>query len=146
MTIVAYKDGVMAADKQTTSANMGMTVTKIRRLHGGSLAGASGNASMCRRLIQWVDAGGDPKDYPDGKHECIVLVVRPGGHIHLFDEGPTPIDIEDSYVAIGSGRDFAMAAMYMGASAEEAVAVASHFENNCGRGIDTLSLRDAAPA
>jgi len=50
----------------------------------------------------------------------------------------------DSYMAWGSGSDFARAAMAMGAKAEQAVRVASRFSIDCGLGVDALTPEDVA--
>ena len=42
--------------------------------------------------------------------------------------------------AIGSGRDYALAAMYLGKNAKEAVQVAAHFDNYTGSNIDEVAL------
>lgn len=39
---------------------------------------------------------------------------------------------------MGSGRDFAIAAMHCGKTAREAVEIASLYENGCGNGVDVL--------
>lgn len=42
--------------------------------------------------------------------------------------------------AIGTGRDYARAAMHLGRNAVEAVQVAILFDENCGNGVDTLTF------
>jgi ATP-dependent protease HslVU (ClpYQ) peptidase subunit len=42
-------------------------------------------------------------------------------------------------MAIGSGRNYAMAAMYLGKTAAEAVAVAAALDSSVGCGITTLT-------
>jgi ATP-dependent protease HslVU (ClpYQ) peptidase subunit len=49
--------------------------------------------------------------------------------------------VEDPFMAWGSGRDFALGAMAMGATAREAVAVACRFNVYCGNGIDAFDLK-----
>jgi hypothetical protein len=57
-----------------------------------------------------------------------------------YEQDCLPYEIEDKKYAIGSGRDFAIGAMEMGASAEEAVLVASKYEVSCGNSVDILDL------
>lgn len=144
MTIVAYKDGVLAADKQCCDAGMARTVTKIRRLKDGRLAGASGNSSMCRRMLDWIDDGADISKHPDTKDQCNVLVVNLDGSLDLYDEGAAAIKLEDPFAAIGCGRDYALGAMACGASAVKAVDIACRFDIHCGQGVDMLRLRQNA--
>lgn len=140
MTCIAYKDGVLAADKQSTDSGMARTVTKISRLKNGRLVGAAGNSSMCRLLIEWLESGAVVDKFPDGKHECQLLVVNLDGSLHFYDEGPVPIPIEDEYTAIGHGRDYAIGAMACGASSVKAVDVACKYDSYCGNGVDVLRL------
>jgi ATP-dependent protease HslVU (ClpYQ) peptidase subunit len=70
-----------------------------------------------------------------------MTVVNRDGSVMRY-EGAWPIPIEDRQFAMGSGRDYARAAMHLGCSAAEAVAVACEFDENCGNGIDTLVFLD----
>lgn len=145
MTIIAWDGETLAADKQSTFANMRVTATKINRMPNGSLFAASGETSMCKALRYWYENGADLDKWPDKDKACSVLVIEKGPRILYYDAGPHPVEIEERFCAMGSGRDYAIAAMYLGHSAREAVALASHFDASCGRGIDELKL-DEAPA
>lgn len=147
MTVICFKDGVMAADKQSTYDSLAHTTTKIRRFGDGSIGGCAGATTICRALLEWYSNGADPKEYPDKESECYMLVVKPGGEILFYDKSSVPAVFEDEFIAIGSGRDFAVAAMDMGGSAEDGVRMAIKWSTSCGRGIDVLRLDgiDAAP-
>lgn len=136
MTIVAWDGKTLAADKQSTNVGYGHTITKIFRVPGGRV-GFSGAASHSLALLQWFKDGRDPLTYP--KHD------DPAGALFLPDEGgawgyggPYPEKYEDKFIAQGCGRDYALAAMYLGKSAREAVEVACALDVNCGCGIDVL--------
>ncbi|OBR52335.1 hypothetical protein A6456_10570 [Paraburkholderia tropica] len=68
------------------------------------------------------------------------MVVRNDGTVWLYGCSAYPFQMEDPFHAIGSGRDFAMAAMWLGKTAVQAVHVASQFCSGCGMGIDALEL------
>jgi hypothetical protein len=51
---------------------------------------------------------------------------------------------EDDFVAVGSGRDYAMAAMALGHTARVGVEIASRFDPGTGNGVDELQFRIAA--
>lgn len=142
MTIVCFKGGILAADKQSTFAGLGWRTTKIRRMPDGSIAGAAGDTGVCRALMNWYESGADLESYPDKKNKCSLLVVGVDGKVWLYDGTPHPIEIEDKVYAMGSGRDYAVAAMHLGCSAKEAAEVACLFDTSCGRGIDVLRLED----
>jgi ATP-dependent protease HslVU (ClpYQ) peptidase subunit len=46
----------------------------------------------------------------------------------------------ESFHALGSGRDFALAAMYLGKNAREAVEIAMEFDLETGKGVDCLEV------
>lgn len=147
MTVIAYRDGMMAADRQgfcgSTKAN---TATKIgRRDSDGALIGASGNASLCAALLRWFldgEQGERPKIDFDKDNNAGALVVRPNGAVEIHDVwGWHPC--EGPYHATGCGSDFALAAMEMGASAERAVEVTIKLEAYTGGGVDVVCLGKA---
>ena len=141
MTVIAYKDGIMAADKRAVNVGLNRTVTKIKKIHG-NLVGVCGDADKIAMLFDWLERGGDPKDYPEFQKTDYsgLLVITPFKDIWKFESQPLPIVIEDSFFAMGSGRDYAITAMHMGATAIEAVKVACEFDVSCGNGVDVISL------
>jgi hypothetical protein len=143
MTVIAYDGRTLAADKMGDAGGLRRTPTKIRRFDGG-LFGSSGSASRGAEMFEWIVAGADPSTVPAYQlsHDNyeVVMIVRNDGTAWQYACSPHPIRIEDPFHAIGSGRDFAIAAMYLGHDARTAVAVASQFDSGCGMGIDTLEL------
>lgn len=138
MTVIAWDGKTLAADKQSTFCGLPRTTTKVHRAKDGSLIGATGTTAVCAALRIWYDAGAVKADFPDKDKEATLLVAKPDGTLLLWDSNPTPIVIEDKFHAIGSGRDFAIAALHLGHSAREAVEVACKYDVYCGRGIDEL--------
>lgn len=142
MTIIAWDGKTLAADKAATNCGYLRTVTKIYRVPSG-LVGFAGDGSRAFALLQWFRDGCDPAKYPafqasDDAVGCLHIGLdgRASGYSHT----PFPEFHEDRFDAIGSGRDYALAAMYLGHSAERAVEVAVALDNGCGNGIDTLEL------
>lgn len=144
MTVIAYKDGILAADKQSTWGGLGYRTRKIKRLGNGSLVGCAGNSAICRQLIDWIEEGAEPELFPDDKNECHMLLVRPNGTVWLYDGKPRAIELEEEFVAFGSGKEYAIATMHLGFDARRAVEVACHYDRSCGKGIDALELGPAA--
>lgn len=141
MTVIAWKDGVLAADKRSTDGSLARTTTKIDRAPNGALMGGTGNSSVCRELRDWWIAGADVAKWPTKGTDATLLVIELGGRALLYWDGPVPVELEDGFIAIGSGSDFATAAMHLGKSAREAVEVACLFCTSCGNGIDELALQ-----
>lgn len=143
MTVIAWDGKTLAADRMGDASGLKRTTTKIRRFDGG-LFGSSGAASRGAEMFAWIAAGADPDSVPAFQlvpdDYQTVMVVRNDGTVWLYGCSAYPFQMEDPFHAIGSGRDFAMAAMYLGHDARAAVAVASQFCSGCGMGIDTLEL------
>lgn len=143
MTVIAWDGRTLAADKRGVAAGYGFTVTKLFRTELG-LVGVDGYFDSCLELVEWIRSGANPSEHPDSqkdeKRYSYAVLITPDKKILRYECGPLPIKVEEKFYACGSGRDYALAAMYMGATAEKAVAVASHFDTECGNGIDTLEF------
>jgi hypothetical protein len=132
MTTIAYRDGVMLGDTRSYGLNDRTPVgrkTKVHRLTDGTLVGASiavfGGAEL---LLRWVADGmrNMPGDWaPDfGERGFEVMVARPSGEVVMFDESLCPCAVEAPFFAVGSGKQYALAALHLGHSLHEAVALA----------------------
>lgn len=141
MTVICWDGRTLAANKRVSFGTSIATTTKIHRIDG-MLVGCAGGAAEGRACVQWVRDGMDRSQYPSVQKEdpCSFLVILPNGAIHYYSKAPDPLVIEDKTFAIGSGSEYADAAMYLGKSAREAVEVAIALDSGCGNGIDTLEL------
>ena len=139
MTVIAWDGRTLAADKAAVDNGTIRTLTKIRRGRNGELMAAAGSSQMSERLYVWYMAGADADKFPDNEAKCSFLVIQKDGKQLLFDGGPFPDVYEDKFIAIGSGRAFAIGAMAVGADARQAVEIAIQWCEGCGKGIDTLS-------
>lgn len=143
MTTICFKDGILAADRQATHHDSAFfAVTKIHRING-CLVGGAGSADVYQSMINWFQEGAKDEDFPSIQSEtndATMVVISPDGRVMVYDRTPHPVIIENEFFALGSGRDFALAAMHLGCSAEEAVKVASMFDTNSGNGVTVLKL------
>jgi len=141
MTIIAWDGITLAADKRAVINGLSRTLTKIFRLKNGDLFGACGDMTYCLQMLEWVQNGMKPEDFPKEQRDkddwqvCVVIIE---GVLHLFERTPYAIVFEDTFYACGSGRDYAIAAMHLGKTAKEAVEVACIFDTGCGNGVDEL--------
>jgi len=143
MSVVAYRDGVLAADSRAYGgkwcASPGAK-RKIHRLEDGTRIGiTSGIVGMPERFLAWLAAGADPKAWGEGAPDLRALIIKPGGEVFLVDDGlhfSGPIECE--FYAIGSGGDFALGAMAAGMPAREAVGIACQFDQHCGGPVTVL--------
>ena len=147
MTVIAWDGNTLAADKLACFGATKGTVTKIHRVHG-FLLGITGNLSMGMEILEWFKAGAIPKDYPTGNRDvntgASLILVKPDKTVWKYESTPHPFRVEGAFCAFGSGDESAMIAMECGCDARRAVEVASKYNTECGNGIDTLNLSDAA--
>lgn len=137
MTVIACDGRTMAADGLTV---VGWTITdfdtvKVERLSDGRIVGTTGNSADNPKFVRWLAGGGDkPK-----LEEFAALVLHPCGKLEWFgcDCEPVPSLAPQ---AVGCGKDFALAAMDAGLSAEESVKVACKRSTHCGGTITVLSI------
>lgn len=157
MTVVAWDGSTLAADKRTSYGGHHGTVTKIHHLKDGRYAAGCGDAVLCTEFCAWLDAGADPAAFPAAQRDrekcSVMLVVDASGKVLQYEHSPHPITVENRYWAIGSGRDFAMMAMRLGKTADEAVALTAELCHDCGNGVDSVAFcqgsmatKEASPA
>jgi ATP-dependent protease HslVU (ClpYQ) peptidase subunit len=143
MTTIAYKAGVMAGDKMASEGNSKVGVTTKIFKRNGHLVGFSGRSDTAHLLLWWFERGAKEEEWPDpydDDTDCSMIVVTPDGKVLFYERFPIPIRMENEFCAIGSGRDFALAAMELGCDPEKAVEVACRLDAYSGNGIDVLCL------
>lgn len=142
MTTIAWDGKTLAADRLMNHGNGKLEITKIHRV-GASLVGICGYMPEALEMLEWYRAGASLSAFPAQcraqDRGASLLVVKATG-VYLFDHSPVPLRLEDKKVAIGSGGDFARAAMWCGKGACEAVEVATFFDPSTDGDIDTLEL------
>lgn len=145
MTTIAYRDGVLAADRRAYSGGkspIGLK-TKVERLKDGSLLGVSSTVvGASTQIRDWVERG-CPLPAPDDlqPESFELLLIRPSGEVFYACNAPTLTGpLEAAFLAVGSGSDYALGAMSMGASAVEAVEVAASHDPWTGGGVNSLLL------
>lgn len=144
MTTIAWDGKTLAADKQTVLCGTKMNRTKLHWLADGSMIGLAGTSTVNDAFVAWLDGGAigeRPKIFDDMEHGPEAIQVMANGTAWLHSPFGR-IRIEQRFAAVGSGAPYAMAALYMGRSAEEAVAIAIALDPESGGGVDTMSWGD----
>jgi hypothetical protein len=148
MTVIAWDGKTLAADKQATTSGLMRKVTKIRRINGRLFA-VSGDWDRGQLMFDWAEQGMKREDWPEFQKKddewVGMVMIDEQGKAWKFERAPIPYLIEDPTFAMGSGRDYAYAAMHMGADAANAVLVACAFESGCGLGVDVMRIEEAKP-
>ena len=128
MTVIVYRDGVMAADTGGDVAGaVHRWARKLAKAADGTLYGVGGAASEAHELLAWVDAGceGDmpkPRDTGDGSNSFIIMRAAPSAAVEIIDaHGTERFMPSAAYVVMGAAREVALGALWAGASAEQAV-------------------------
>lgn len=143
MTVIAFDGKAVAADRLAVQGGgIGRSVTKIERF-GNCVLAVTGGWDIGMELRAWFKAGAVPSDFPSKARDgdATLIVFDPDtGHVRSYNSGPYDLPMLLARCAFGSGRDYAEAAMYLGCDAAKAVEVASHFQTDCGLGVDTIEL------
>lgn len=132
MTTIAWDGKKLAADTRCNSGHVKYKVSKVRK-HKGHLVAWAGPISQGEEMFAWWKAGAKPKDLPelqrDDDERVDFVVITPKKKILLWQSGTHPQDMSlNKQYAVGSGREFALAAMYLGKTAPEAVELAGKFD------------------
>lgn len=137
----------MAADRRSAEGNSKVgSASKIFKVNG-HLIGFSGRADTAALLRYWFENGAKPEEWPDpydDETDCSMIVVTPDNQVMYYERFPVPLVMENEYFALGSGRDYALAALELGCNPEQAVEVACKLDLFSGNGIDVLCLDDKA--
>jgi ATP-dependent HslUV protease subunit HslV len=142
VTIIAYKEGIMAADTAVTGGNTIRCYTrKIIRNRKGDIAGAVGLFEWSQDFLAWFHNGekgnwpryqGADNDWP------FAIVVRASNPNEAIEYPSKPnlgkaatYSVGHGGFAAGSGEDFAFGAMFAGGTAIDAVKAAIRQNTTC---------------
>ena len=138
MTIIAFKDGIMAADSVCWSGGRAQPVPfpKITRAPDGSLVALAGKLHDSWLLRKWVLAG-MPDEKPAftgvGEDEPYILMAKPDGSLWFskanLDFAPEP---QPSCMGAGNASTFCEGAMEAGLSAYDAVKLTIRHHDGAG--------------
>lgn len=136
MTVIAYRDGILAADSRVTDTHglITGTVRKIGR-HGDLRWAWCGDHGNARRLLDWVL--GKRKDKQPEFKSGSVIIIPDDGPATVYGQGTSWPVPDREFHAWGSGGMIALGAMAMGAGATEACEAACRFDVDCGPPIVT---------
>lgn len=170
MTCITYRAGIMACDSSWTYGDtLVASAIKIKRLSSGALLGQAGD-NDARAIEALLDKIKDPRKLPTKielaatKDDFMGLLALPKGGVWVIASGPVdeqgwpvadshderddlgiwPATTIGGYAAVGSGADYALAAMDAGASAKLAVEIACRRNVHCRPPIHVRRLVPSA--
>jgi|DEB19_MinimDraft_2_1074335.scaffolds.fasta_scaffold70073_1 ATP-dependent HslUV protease subunit HslV len=138
MTTIAYRDGIIAADTLTTSSGGILSRASVKiGGRGGVLWCTSGDSAWGKAFRDWISTGmkGEVERPEEGSGATIFL---PNGDIVVYHINGYELRLGLPFWAEGSGADFAIGAMQVGATAEQAVAAAMAWDHRTGGEIKVL--------
>ena len=147
MSVVVWDGKTLAADRQGTSGELKMPMSKIKKLPSGEIVAWVGDQLSGLKLIHWYESGANADDFPldisnEERHAVLVVAGFHGAVFYAVDAYPLPC--EGPYMAWGSGDGYALGALAMGADAVRAVEIASQLSILCGFGVDAFTVEAAA--
>jgi hypothetical protein len=114
-------------------------VSKFRRV-GKGIVGAAGDWDDVLKFWELIEGKPAKESGLNDDSELEAIELHPDG-IFLYAASGKRYRIKDEFFAIGSGAPYAIGAMAMGASPEEAVALASRFDPATGGEIEVIPLK-----
>lgn len=125
---------MIAADSRCSDDSGHYLVSKL--VKGSDFArGAAGDWDKCLKWHELMDKGGEADDDLDIEG----IEIRQDG-IWVFEGILTGAKIKNEFYAIGSGGQYAIAAMHLGLSPKDAVALAAQYDPATGGEIDVWTL------
>jgi hypothetical protein len=146
VTTVAYRDGVLATDSRGVSGDIiaDNHCQKLFVMQDGSLVAAAGNYSLIWAFVNWMYEGDEKVDRPEVRERDTAVIIHLDAAGRLWEfEGHDWAPCVAPFYAWGSGAMAALAAMHLGATAEEAVLTAIQVDPNSGGAVQAKRLVDS---
>lgn len=136
MTTIAAKasTGEIAADSMVSGDDSFYLVEKLRRGQE-SVYGGCGDWDKLLTFYNSLESGAGL----DSDTDVTVLELRSDG-IWIYESTIIPAKIKNDFWAIGTGANFAIAAMHLGLSPAEAVKLACLYDTSSHEPIDVMTL------
>lgn len=142
MTTIAWDGTYLAADKQMGGR---YTAGKIFHLGGGCYLAGAGIYDQIIEVVTWIVQGADEDKKPKldtAEDASDILIVEESGKAYwLTWPFLRRVELNEPFVAVGSGAEYAVGAMAMGASAKRAVSIATRFDPYTGKGITCVKVK-----
>jgi ATP-dependent HslUV protease subunit HslV len=113
-------DGYISAGDVLVESNY----RKVHKLNDGRIVGFAGNGYNWEPVIDYFNSAEKKKKWPHITGSSSILLLELDGRCVLYDSDGRAFE-RSIPVAIGSGWQFALGAMDVGASVEDAIKVAS---------------------
>lgn len=154
MTTITYRDGVMAADSQFGNRNGIRMSVGGRKIHSVKIGreswflSYSGRSGWENALHAWAERS-IPEHFSGRPYELFVapdpdegfsLLAACGARVLIASQAAGWVAIHAPYVAVGSGMEVALGAMWAGAGAVDAVRAAISVDTGSGGEIQHVDV------
>lgn len=139
MTTIACDGKSMAGDGRACRNDLivNEAAVKVHRLADGSLFGGAGDKHELQELRAWLDAGAQGS--PPKAKDFAAFVLKRNGELWYHTDRSVPV-LTEAPNAVGCGEELAIGAMEAGASAQQAIEIASRRNTSTGGKITALHL------
>lgn len=153
MTTIVYRNGFLAADTRAYSGDKPPIGQKTKIFRNDAKQLACGTSSSVVGIGEhfWKWLNGQISDerfnaiFDNNEEKRFTALVIEKGRVFLYDDSIFPTGpLTADYFAIGSGEEYALGALEMGASAEQAVRVACKHDIWSQEPIMVMDLRTSA--
>lgn len=138
MTTIAANLKGMAADTRVTWDDESTSPSIKIEIWAQEILGSAGGFAAGLRFLEWYKAGSKGRKPKVGKDFRMLKLTKEG--LHLIDHDLVWVKIDAPFYAIGSGAQFAVGAMEMGATPAKAIEIAMKHDSYTGGSITTLEL------
>lgn len=137
MTTIAAKFSTLeiAADCMISGEDSFYMASKLRQ-GKNSIYGACGDWDKCLKAFQLLES--DSTEW-DSDLDVTILELRHDG-IWVYESTIIPVKLKNDYWAVGTGANFAIAAMRLGNSPATAISIAAEFDPFTRPPIESLKL------
>lgn len=136
MTTIAARFSTLeiAADSMVSGDDSFYQVEKLRK-GKESIYGGCGDWDKLLKFYQAIESGGEL----DSDVDVTILELRNDG-IWIYESCIIPARIKNDFWAVGTGANYAIAAMHLGKSPKEAVEIACMYDTSSNGPIDIMTL------
>jgi len=149
MTTIAFDGKSVAADGWQMTDDGTIDRQHIQKIFEAktnryAVVGGAGETDAVNAFVEWIMGGTPKRTYPEICKEradyCEYFAVTVDGLLEMYERTAKPVSSSKHIDAFGSGRRLALGAMAAGASAENAVRIASQFDIRTGGKITVIDL------
>ena len=145
MTTIAWSDNIIAADGRRTMGNQILSDTCEKFIvYQERIFFLAGEVHMFERFMDYIIAGRTRPDEKIGAMEAIIYENGRISHAGSGTNGIFHVHMEKSmeHFSIGSGADFATAAMVSGKTPKQAVRIAAKLDIYTGPEVSVYTFQD----